>query len=162
MYEICNNFLDTKTFNELRDLIISNRDFPWFHELKVNDFQNNESLFSYFTHTFYLKNAINSNRYDNVLPFLEKLEIKALIRVVANLYVKTDKIETHPFHIDYEFPHKGALLSLNTCNGGTILKNNKKIKSVENTVIFFDPSKPHASTSSTDVKCRFNILVNYF
>ena len=41
MYEICNNFLDTKTFNELRDLIISNRDFPWFHELKVNDFQNN-------------------------------------------------------------------------------------------------------------------------
>jgi|TARA_R100001443_G_scaffold112170_1_gene125528 hypothetical protein len=162
MYEICNNFLDTKTFNELRDLIISNRDFPWFHELKVNDFQNNESLFSYFTHTFYLKNAINSNRYDNVLPFLEKLEIKALIRVVANLYVKTDKIETHPFHIDYEFPHKGALLSLNTCNGGTILKNNKKIKSVENTVIFFDPSKPHASTSATDVKGRFNILVNYF
>ena len=162
MYEICNNFLDTKTFNELRDLIISNRDFPWFHELKVNDFQNNESLFSYFTHTFYLKNAINSNRYDNVLPFLEKLEIKALIRVVANLYVKTDKIETHPFHIDYEFPHKGALLSLNTCNGGTILKNNKKIKSVENTAIFFDPSKPHASTSATDVKGRFNILVNYF
>ena len=162
MYEICNNFLDTKTFNELRDLIISNRDFPWFHELKVNDFQNNESLFSYFTHTFYLKNAINSNRYDNVLPFLEKLEIKALIRVVANLYVKTDKIETHPFHIDYEFPHKGALLSLNTCNGGTILKNNKKIKSVENTVIFFDPSKPHSSTSATDVKGRFNILVNYF
>ena len=162
MYEICNNFLDTKTFNERRDLIISNRDFPWFHELKVNDFQNNESLFSYFTHTFYLKNAINSNRYDNVLPFLEKLEIKALIRVVANLYVKTDKIETHPFHIDYEFPHKGALLSLNTCNGGTILKNNKKIKSVENTVIFFDPSKPHASTSATDVKGRFNILVNYF
>ena len=162
MYEICNNFLDTKTFNELRDLIISNRDFPWFHELKVNDFQNNESLFSYFTHTFYLKNAINSNRYDNVLPFLEKLEIKALIRVVANLYVKTDKIETHPFHIDYEFPHKGALLSLNTCNGGTILKNNKKIKSVENTVIFFEPSKPHASTSATDVKGRFNILVNYF
>ena len=162
MYEICNNFLDTKTFNELRDLIISNRDFPWFHELKVNDFQNNESLFSYFTHTFYLKNAINSNRYDNVLPFLEKLEIKALIRVVANLYVKTYKIETHAFHIDYEFPHKGALLSLNTCNGGTILKNNKKIKSVENTVIFFDPSKPHASTSATDVKGRFNILVNYF
>ena len=162
MYEICNNFLDTKTFNELRDLIISNRDFPWFHELKVNDFQNNESLFSYFTHTFYLKNAINSNRYDNVLPFLEKLEIKALIRVVANLYVKTDKIETHPFHIDYEFPHKGALLSLNNCNGCTILKNNKKIKSVENTVIFFDPSKPHASTSATDVKGRFNILVNYF
>ena len=162
MYEICNNFLDTKTFNELRDLIISNRDFPWFHELKVNDFQNNESLFSYFTHTFYLKNAINSNRYDNVLPFLEKLEIKALIRVVANLYVKTDKIETHPFHIDYEFPHKGALLSLNTCNGGTILKNNKKIKSVDNTVIFFDPSQPHASTSATDVKGRFNILVNYF
>ena len=162
MYEICNNFLDTKTFNELRDLIISNRDFPWFHELKVNDFQNNESLFSYFTHTFYLKNAINSNRYDNVLPFLEKLEIKALIRVVANLYVKTDKIETHPFHIDYEFSHKGALLSLNTCNGGTILKNNKKIKSVENTVIFFDPSKPHASTAATDVKGRFNILVNYF
>ena len=37
MYEICNNFLDTKTFNELRDLIISNRDFPWFHELKVNE-----------------------------------------------------------------------------------------------------------------------------
>ena len=85
-----------------------------------------------------------------------------LIRVKINFYPRTETMIEHAKHVDYPYEHKGALLSLNTCNGGTILKNNKKIKSVEITVIFFDPSKPHASTSATDVKGRFNILVNYF
>jgi hypothetical protein len=64
-------------------------------------------------------------------------------------------------HNDFPFEHKGAILSLNTCDGGTWVEN-KFVKSEENQVIFFDPSKPHCSTSCTDNQVRVNIILNYF
>ena len=38
----------------------------------------------------------------------------------------------------------------------------KKINSVENRMIFFDPNKEHASTNTTDENKRVNINFNYF
>jgi hypothetical protein len=75
--------------------------------------------------------------------------------------IKTDRLLNDP-HIDYSYTHKGALLSVNTCNGSTILKDKTRITSVENRVLFFDPSKEHDVEYSSDVKVRVNIQVNYF
>ena len=33
-----------------------------------------------------------------------------------NLYPHTSKIRTHTPHIDYDFEHKGCILSFNTCD----------------------------------------------
>ena len=158
---IKNNFLPSKSFNRIKEVVI-NKHFPWFFKHELNENQKKEDLNSYFTHTFYLDNNINSREFEILDSFLKAIEAKALIRVVANFYFKTDKIVQHAKHVDYEFPHKGALLSLNTCDGGTILEDGTKVNSVENTVLFFDPSKPHASTSTTNAKGRINIQVNYF
>ena len=158
---IKNNFLPLKSFNRIKEVVI-NKHFPWFFKHELNENQKKEDLNSYFTHTFYLDNNINSREFEILDSFLKAIEAKALIRVVANFYFKTDKIVQHAEHVDYEFPHKGALLSLNTCDGGTILEDGTKVNSVENTVLFFDPSKPHASTSTTNAKGRINIQVNYF
>jgi hypothetical protein len=83
-----------------------------------------------------------------------------LRRVKVNCYTRSEKIIKHKAHKDYEIPHKGAILSLNTCNGGTYI-GKKFIKSVANRILLFDPSVLHSSTNCTDEKARFNININW-
>ena len=95
---------------------------------------------------------------------LIQINYSFLIRAKANCYPRSDRKITHPKHLDYrdyKSPTKGLILSLNTCNGATILENGKEVKSVANRALFFNPSKPHASTNCTDQHARFNINVNY-
>jgi|TARA_R100001460_G_scaffold26259_2_gene53111 hypothetical protein len=156
------DFLMKEIFNNIKNNIIHDNFFPWFLKEKLNENQENSALDSYFTHSFYLNNNINSDKFNLIKPLIEKLKAKALLRVVANFYYRTDKIVEHPMHCDYQFPHKGALLSLNTCDGFTILEDGTRVPSVENQLLHLATDKPHASTSTTNAKGRFNIIVNYF
>ena len=88
--------------------------------------------------------------------------MKALNRMKLNLYPRTDKIEVHEPHIDYDYDHKGCLFSFNTCDGYTKLEDGTKIQSVENRALLFNPSTLHSSTSTTNAKARINININYF
>ncbi len=156
------DFLMKEIFNNIKNNIIHDNFFPWFLKEKLNENQENSALDSYFTHSFYLNNNINSDKFNLIKPLIDKLKAKALLRVVANFYYRTDKIVEHPMHCDYQFPHKGALLSLNTCDGFTILEDGTRVSSVENQLLHLATDKPHASTSTTNAKGRFNIIVNYF
>jgi hypothetical protein len=42
------------------------------------------------------------------------------------------------------------------------LKDGTKIDSVENRILFFNPSEEHDSENCTDEKTRINININYF
>ena len=95
-------------------------------------------------------------------PLLKKLKIKALIRLKANLYPNQGKMIEHAEHTDFPFKHKGALFSLNTSDGFTVLKDGTKIHSVANQILLFDASQPHHSSTCTNTKVRCNINVNYF
>ena len=64
-------------------------------------------------------------------------------------------------HTDYPFPHKSAILYINTCEGYTKLKDRTKISSIANRLLIFDSSEDHCSTTTTDVPARFNININY-
>ena len=79
-----------------------------------------------------------------------------------NAYPYTEEVHEHNNHIDYSFKHNAAIFSLNTCDGYTKLKNGKKIESVENRLLKFDPSIEHCSTTTTNDLARFNININYF
>ena len=65
-------------------------------------------------------------------------------------------------HIDTEYSHKAAILSINTCDGYTKLKDGTKIDSIENRILLFDASKPHTPSTTTDQPVRINININYF
>ena len=91
-----------------------------------------------------------------------KLNLKSIIRAKGNFYSKTEKIEEHGTHSDYEFTHKGFILYINTNNGFTRLKNGEKINSIENRGLFFNPGLEHNSSSCTDQHGRININFNYF
>jgi hypothetical protein len=155
-YKIIDNFLDKEYFKEIEKLFTSS-DFPWFYNDKVNLFDEE----TYFTHLIYIDFKPNSNFYNNIFKIVLKLKPKALLRIKANLYLKTKKKIIHAKHKDYDMPHKGAIFYINTNNGKTILENGTKVDSVANRMLFFDSSKKHSSTTCTDKKVRLNINFNY-
>jgi len=79
-----------------------------------------------------------------------------------NCYPRTDTLQTHEFHRDYPFSHKGCLFGFNTCDGATVFEDGTRVDSVANRAILFDAHELHASTSCTNQKARFNLNINYF
>jgi len=162
-YKIIDNFLPKDNFNLIKETVFSNN-FNWFYHSDVNftGVHSPDMLF-YFTHLFYHHNQPSSMFFDlinkNLISFLD---VKSLIRIKGNLYPNQHIKKENGFHTDYVFPHKGAILYLNTNNGRTILDNDVRIDSIENRILFFDPSLSHDSENCTDQKVRVNININYF
>jgi len=155
------NFLPKVDFDKLRTVIYGLH-FPWFYQEIVEGVEG-QGNYCYFTHLLLNEGFQNSEMLADVLNILKPhFEWKMIGRIKCNLYPGTDKLIEHKDHVDAAWSHNGILLSMNTCNGATVLKNNEKIKSVQNQMLFFDSSEDHASTSTTDQKARFNILFNYF
>jgi len=161
--KVIDNFLPKEQFEKLRDVCLSNY-FPYYYIRTVNDNQKeSDKKMFYFIHFFYKNGRGSSSEWYPMLHeiLLKKITYDFLIRAKANCYPRSDKKITHPKHLDYKSPTKGLILSLNTCNGATILENGKEVKSVANRALFFNAFKPHASTNCTDQHARFNINVNY-
>ena len=114
------------------------------------------------SHLVYLKGIILSPVYDSIVPVLDELEVKALMRIKCNLYPNQGEVHEHEPHVDFEFPHKAAILYINTCDGYTKLADDTKIDSVANRILLFDASIPHVSTTTSNQTARFNINFNYF
>ena len=164
-YKIIDNFLDEEYFNSLETLFIDEKNsfniiMPWFFKRAVANDLIEDNIF-YMTHTLYEINEPQSEFYKDLLPLFKKLDVKCLLRVQANLFPNTHILHEHPMHIDYEFSHSGALLSLNTCDGYTKLKDDTKIDSIANRLLLFDSSEEHCSTTTTNVPARINININY-
>jgi hypothetical protein len=163
-YKIIDNFLPKENFKILKTLMLNNT-FPWFYQPEVNyaGKEDKDNFFFYFTHTFYNNYNSNSNVFDIIKSnLLDFIDIKSLIRVKGNMYPNQGVNRLNGSHIDYEFTHKGAIFYINTNNGRTILDKKIKIDSVENRILFFDPSIKHDSENCTNQKVRVNININYF
>ena len=160
-YEIKDNFLPQENLNILKNEIFSSY-FPWYFQEKINiHHKNNQKDLSYYmTHNVFLDNTPSGywNLFTkNLLFFIPHNEV---IRVVVNLYPRSEKININELHVDYPYEHKSALFSLNTCDGFTSFEN-KKIDSKENRILFFEGHKKHSSSTCTNTKARFNININY-
>lgn len=163
-YEVIDNYLDHNYFRELVDFATGchpQRQLQWTYCPSIVFKEGSDSLDSYFCSAIYGDQPL-SEHYSLFGPFWEILEIKSLMRIKMNLYPRTESLVEHEKHSDFPFTHKGAVLSLNTCDGYTILEDGTKIESVANRILFFDPSKLHGSTNCTNDKARFNINFNYF
>jgi hypothetical protein len=160
-YKIIDNFLGLDDFKKLEELMLG-KYFSWYYNPDVT-FENVDSLHTmYFTHLFYHASIVQSNLFSEVEPILQLIKPKALIRIKGNLYPNIGKSIADLPHKDYEYPHKGALLYINTNNGCTVLEDGTEIKSIANRLLMFEPHKLHNSTFCTDEKVRVNININYF
>ena len=108
------------------------------------------------------RNEICGKIYEMFVPkFKELANFKTMIRIKINAYPYTNVVKEHKEHKDAEFSHTAALFSLNTCNGYTKFSDGTKVESVANRIVFFDASKYHQSTTTSNAKLRYNINFNF-
>jgi len=137
-------------------------DFPWYLSRNVATTDDNRNDF-YMYHPFYWDHAPASEWFTELLmPLMQALEPKSLMRVKGNLYPATPTIVEHDPHVDEIFSHKGAVYFVNNNDGYTTTADGTKVPSIENSVLLFDPSKPHYSSTCTNDKFRVTININYF
>jgi hypothetical protein len=159
-YKVIDDFLPEKEFLTIKDLLFSNN-LPWFYYPNISFNEHSKNNLFYLVHIFYFNSRINSDFFDNIKIILDKINPQKLLRVKANMYPNQGIQDLNEMHVDYDYSHKGAIFSINTCNGGTILENGTRIPSLANRILFFDPGKPHDSYNCTDTKNRVNININY-
>ena len=162
-YEVVDNFLPQDEFDKLSTFLMG-VNFPIFyspHVAYTGVDEKNTHYNYYFNHNFLLDDRrsdvfapIWRDHFDSRFPNIN------IIRMRLNAYPSTEKVYEHMMHTDYDYPHSGALLCLNTCNGYTRIGDDK-IESVANRMIHFDPSEYHASSTCSDQPMRWNIIINY-
>ena len=165
------DFLPKQSFDRLSQIIFAPT-FPWYLTTSVASpylkSKENSKLF-YMSHLVYEKEKyvkVNPNDQTIIDLLLEKLAPEEgnlqLIRMKINFYPNTTELHEHDYHRDFEYSHMGAILSLNTCDGYTkIRETDTKYYSWANTLLSFDPSEDHCSTTTTNAVGRFNININY-
>jgi len=162
--EIIENALTPIEFEAIHG-ILGNFSFPWHWLPRLNTYQKlkNEKLnHSYLYNNFNIYNNNAAAPYDRIfIPLLKLLKVKVLIRMHANMYMHTAKIEEHTDHTDQKFPCQAAILYLNTCNGSTVIKKEHRVMSVANRLVKFRADWLHHSTSCTDQKRRLVFNINY-
>ena len=163
-HSIVDEYLPKEEFDKLSSFLMGPY-FPLFATSPVARTEINEvttRMNYYFTHNFLL----NGNESDYFRPIYDEhfnLRFGSinLIRMKLNAFPSTEKVYEHLEHVDYYYPHQGALLCLNTCDGYTKIGDDIKVPSVANRMIFFDTSKPHKSTTCSDQMLRYNLVWNY-
>ena len=169
MVEIVDNFLKKEDFEKLKEVVFDEK-FLWnwldsvaYHK-DSPDFHEDKKHLCYLVHVLHQNPAFMSPLYKLFVPILEKYDfnIKSLIRIKINCYPQSSILEEHGMHHDFDYEHRGMLLYLNTCDGYTRFGSGEKIDSVANRMIFFDPSKEHTSTNTTDASRRVTMNFNYF
>jgi len=160
--KIYDNFLKQPDFDKLEELFFTDNHFPYFFKpFKVSEGDG----FIQFNHYFYDQQIILSDFFEYVLPILEGLDVRSLMRVKANLQPKEDNIRVTKLHLDMCDPldnQKTGIFYVNTNNGKTIFEDGTEVDSVKNRMIIFPGSKQHAGTTHTDTALRCVINFNWF
>ena len=159
---VIKNFLPKPLFKELQELVMGG-DFPWYYNLST--LTNLDDGNFMFVHAFVWNSKVVSplyKKFSQMLPYAkEALDYKKLTRLKLNCYTNQNKKILHPLHQDvHKQDTKGYVIGVyhfNTCNGETIV-NNEKIKSEENQILLFD-NVPHQGTVQTDTRTR--VVLNF-
>ena len=142
----------------------------------------------YFVHPIFDENVPKSEMHNELHPLYTLLDVKALIRTRAIMYMNQGEQIIHSPHVDMTYSHKAALLYLNDNNGFTLMadggveikcdqsdrlvfnrpdgsscfQEQNKCMSKRNRLMLHDGSRPHCSSTPTNTKKRVLIAVNYF
>ena len=160
-FEVIDNFLPKEQHEMIAHTMLGS-DFPWYYNDYVVGPDETDTVYnSQFTHQFYTRDSWNSDYQQLMLPILEKLNPRALIRIKANLSLATDKIIEGRWHTDFQFECRTAVYYVNTNNGFTKFRSNHKVESVANRLVVFDSHDLHTGATATDTKARCVINLNY-
>ena len=168
--KIIDNFLTDNDFNLLVSNTIGRNDGQQVLFRVVSNVENfgaiEENWSWYMINMVYLmdapQNEICGKIYQMFVPkFKELANFRTMIRIKINAYPYTNVVKEHKKHIDFNYENIGAVFSLNTCDGYTKFSDGTKVESVANRIVFFDASKYHQSTTTSNAKLRYNINFNF-
>lgn len=150
-YEIVNDFLDKDVFESIKTSLLSDK-IPWFNMI---------GPWGCFNHQFF-SNIDSSPFFDILDPLTEKLNVKLPIEISGKLFCNTGALSQHMFPVKVSDPHTTAIFFVNTNDGVTILDDNTKISSVENSILFYDGSRQTINTNCADQRVRLLLKFDYF
>ena len=161
--KIYKNCLKQEDFLNIKNNLFS-INFPWYFCPQITPPDDNK--YFQFIHYFYKNYSISSSFFNLITPILEIIKPISILRIKANLLIKTKKIEEHDFHTDYEINKKTlniktAIYYCNNNDGYTKFKNGTIVQSEENKLIEFNLNKEHTGTSCTNEQRRIVINFNY-
>lgn len=168
MTQVIDNFLDEEDFKSIQDYLMGS-DISWLkspvlregslHPPDLEDMRDNIQ----FWHPFYMDDEPTHDDVNVLRPIIKKLDVKALLRIKANITMRTPEIIEHGYHTDYPFGgFKTAIFYINTNDGYTQIKNGRRVESVENRLLEFSGELLHTGTTCTDQQCRVVINFDYF
>jgi hypothetical protein len=193
--KLIENALPKKLFLEIKELI-SNKNFDWKLLSGVSYEANNENVNcrDYCLSAILLHDGVVLSSHYPKFNFvfhtaMKNLDekIKKLTKVRINCFLNVGDRVIHQPHIDYEQPHKVAILFLNDSDDSEtfiynesydescgshpteFLKNKFKnnvtisttIKPKENSMFLFDGFHYHATSTPTSIMRRISIVFNY-
>jgi shikimate 5-dehydrogenase len=97
MIEIKDNILKEEDADYIES-VFKNNHFPYY--LNPIVFDSNKKDYQ-MTHIFFDDNKITSDFFNILKPILNYLKPKALVRIKTNLIHKSNEIEIHGYHTDY-------------------------------------------------------------
>jgi hypothetical protein len=176
-----NNFLSQQEFKNSFGFLNSDSNFPWFYSKNTayEAREDNHQLWDFsFGHAVFVNGQGGSPITEKSISLAENIckhfnfDLVEIKRIRLGMMTKTPTHYTHNAHVDYPFPHMTALYYITTCNGPTILYDQKfpndnflktkfTIYPEENKVIVFDGLQYHASTTQTDKKQRIVMNINF-
>ena len=169
--KIIDNFLDVSEFSTLINNTIGRSDGHQTEFRVVSNVENfgvrEEDYWSwYLVNMIYYEDIPQNEIYPNIcnlfIPRFQHIaNFKTMIRIKMNAFPYTNVVKEHKKHIDFNYENIGAVFSLNTCDGYTKFSDGTKVESVANRIVFFDASKYHQSTTTSNAKLRYNMNFNF-
>jgi len=168
MIKVYDDILDTQEFNFVQEHMLGSQ-FPWHYGDVLNE--HSEAVYkpscdllynAQFCHWFYKDYEPKGPEFVIVRPIISKLNTDSLVRIKANITMKTDTIIKHGFHRDGLADCNAAIYYVNTNDGYTEFEDGTKVESVENRLVVFNSQMMHTGTTCTNSKVRCVINFNYY
>lgn len=159
--KIIDNFVDPESHRIIKDTMMSNN-FPWFIASSTADNQGTIQE-KELAHLFHDDMTITSNYWNIIVPIIEKINPRSLLRIRAALMSPGEQNEDSGWHTDYDFNgHTTAVYYVNSNNGYTLFEDGTRVESVANRFVFFDSHLKHTGVRQNDTSFRCLINFNYF
>lgn len=124
--------------------------------------------YSQMVQQIFLDHTIISPAFQFLKPILKKEDIMGLIRIKANLLIRTEDIVVfdHAYHSDLgDDRNDGVITSIyyvNSNNGYTLFEDGTKVESIGNRFVTFPCNMKHTGTTCSDEDRRIVVNFNYY
>jgi hypothetical protein len=167
--KVIDDCLPAEAFQYVQSQLLSPA-WPWYFQNHVDYAEESENLEkSQFCYQLYRNHTWQGAGESIVTPFLHRLKAVALVRVKANLQVRTQTRKQNNFHVDLlnpdHEPYENLLTAIyyvNSNDGVTVFEDGTEVESVENRMVVFPSKTKHTGTTCTDQKRRVVVNFNFF